>query len=126
MTGTKGEIVVTGFRDEFEQSLSDPHRVTLFNADNPEGRDCSPPRTAGGLTGYPASFGYEIRDFADCILLGSPAAKPLAADCDVPRTQPEHSLGEMKTALALYKSAESGMWETVWEKSISTESVSRL
>jgi predicted dehydrogenase len=116
ITGTRGEIIVTGFRDEFEQALSDPHRVILFSADHPEGLDCSPPIPAAGITGYPASFGYEIRDFAQCILVGSSLAKPRAADRDTPRTQAEHSLGEMKTALALYKSAETGVWETVWEE----------
>ena len=71
--------------------------------------------SSAGITGYPASFGYEIRDFAHCILLGSSPAKPRAADRDTPRTQAEHSLGEMRTALALYKSALTGVWEPVWE-----------
>ena len=116
MTGTKGEIVVTGFRDELAEALSDPNRVTLFNADNPQGLDCSPPIPDAGITGYPASFGYEIRDFSDSILVGSEAAKPGAADRDTPRTQAAHSLGEMRTALAMYRSAETGAWESVWKE----------
>lgn len=30
------------------------------------------------------------------------------------KSQPEHSLGEMRTAHALYRSVESGQWESVW------------
>ncbi len=51
----------------------------------------------------PASFGYELRDFSRAVLEG----KTLAAS-------PEYSLGELRTALAIYRSAESGQWEKVW------------
>ena len=116
VTGTEGELLITGFRDELEESLSDPHRVTLFNAEHPDGLDCSPAASGAG-TGYPASFGYEILDFAKCVLVGdgSRAARPRAAERDARRSQAEHSLGEMRTALALYRSAASGAWESVWE-----------
>ena len=54
--------------------------------------------------GYTASFGPEIADFAAAILDG----KTLAAG-------PEYALGELRTALAIYRSAESGKWESVWD-----------
>ncbi|MDP6054968.1 MAG: hypothetical protein QF879_21730, partial [Candidatus Latescibacteria bacterium] len=53
--------------------------------------------------GYLDSFGLELADFAAAILDG----QPLAAG-------PEQALGELRTALALYRSAESGRWEQVW------------
>ena len=50
-----------------------------------------------------ASFGYELHDFSRAVLEG----KPLEAG-------PEYSLGELRTALAIYRSAESKQWEKVW------------
>ena len=47
-------------------------------------------------------YGAELRDFRLAVLEG----KPLDA-------APEHSLGELRTALAMYRSAES-RWEKVW------------
>ena len=46
------------------------------------------------------------------MLHGESLAVPTAAPG---RSQAEHSLGEMRTALALYRSAESGQWESVWD-----------
>ena len=54
--------------------------------------------------GYTASFGGELADFAEAIL----DDKPLAAE-------PEFALGELRTALALYRSAETRHWEKVWQ-----------
>jgi len=50
------------------------------------------------------SFGYELHDFSLAVLEG----KTLAAG-------PEYSLGELRTALAIYRSAETRQWEKVWD-----------
>ena len=55
------------------------------------------------IKGYPQSFGPELADFAAAVLDGA----ALAAG-------PEQALGELRTALAIYRSAESGRWEKVW------------
>ncbi len=49
------------------------------------------------------SFGHELNDFASAVLHGSPL-----------QAEPEDSLGELRTALAMYRSAESRQWESVW------------
>ena len=49
------------------------------------------------------SFGHELNDFASAVLRGSPL-----------QAEPEDSLGELRTALAMYRSAESRQWESVW------------
>jgi predicted dehydrogenase len=54
--------------------------------------------------GYAKSFGPELADFSHVLLDG---AEPAAG--------PEDSLGELRTALALYRAAQSGCWESVWE-----------
>lgn len=53
--------------------------------------------------GYLSSYPGEFVDFAAAVLDGVP-----------PAASAEHSLGELYTALALYRSAESGRWEPVW------------
>ena len=51
--------------------------------------------------------GKVIEDFAHCVLSGrTPAAG--AAD----------SLAELRTALAIYKSAQTGKWENVWDAAL--------
>jgi len=47
---------------------------------------------------------WRITDFEQAVLDG----KPLAAG-------PEVSLGELRTALAIYRSAKTRQWEKVWE-----------
>lgn len=89
ITGSKGEIIIEG---GFEGGL------LLYNHENRAGR-----RVAAPL-GYAKSFGPEIDDFSNAALDGA----ALAAG-------PQHSLGELRTALALYRSAESGQWEKVWD-----------
>ena len=54
--------------------------------------------------GYPKSFGGEMKDFAAAV----PDGTPLKAG-------PEVSLGELRTALAIYRSAQTGAWESVWD-----------
>ncbi|MEM7533613.1 MAG: Gfo/Idh/MocA family oxidoreductase [Chloroflexota bacterium] len=88
ITGTKGEIII---EDGFEG------RLMLFNAENCEGL------AVGRQAGYAKSFGPELKDFSDVVLDRIP-----------PAAGPEHSLGELRTALAIYRSAESGQWEPVW------------
>lgn len=89
ITGTKGELTINAGLDGAE--------LWLWDADNPKGKKlfASP--------GYTESFGPEIADFAAAILDG----KTLAAG-------PEQALGELRAALAIYRSAESGQWEQVW------------
>ena len=53
--------------------------------------------------GYARSFGPELNDFAEAVLRG----KPLEAG-------PEQAIGELRTALAIYRSVESRGWEKVW------------
>ena len=53
--------------------------------------------------GYASSFGPELADFAQAVLDGAPL-----------QAGPEESLGELRTALAIYRSAASGAWEEVW------------
>jgi UDP-N-acetyl-2-amino-2-deoxyglucuronate dehydrogenase len=58
----------------------------------------------GERGGYLASYEGEWTDFAAAVLDGAPPAVP-----------PEYALGELRTALAMYRSAETRRWETVWE-----------
>jgi UDP-N-acetyl-2-amino-2-deoxyglucuronate dehydrogenase len=88
ITGTRGELTIdTGFEGA----------LRLFDAEHREGKLLMQPK------GYPQSFGPELADFAAAVLDG----KVLAAG-------PEQSLGELRTALAIYRSAASGSWEKVW------------
>ena len=56
------------------------------------------------MQGYAKSFAPELLDFARAVLDG----KPLEAG-------PEYSLGELRVALAIYRSAETKKWEPVWD-----------
>jgi predicted dehydrogenase len=85
LTGTAGEIVI------------DATEVRLVPATGGAG-------TVVGESGYLASYAGEWRDFEAAVLDGT----PLAAG-------PESSLGELRGALAMYRSAASGRWERVWD-----------
>ena len=87
VTGTRGEI-----------TIERPGRVVLWDAAHPEGR------TVGEVGGYLRSYPGEFADFAAAVLEG----RPLAAG-------PEAAIGELRVALALYRSAESRRWEPVWD-----------
>jgi hypothetical protein len=50
------------------------------------------------------SYGAELKDFSEVVLDGTTMAAP-----------PEFSLGEFRTAKAMYRSVDSGHWEKVWE-----------
>lgn len=85
ITGTRGEITVER-----------PGRVILWDAEHRDGRQ------VGEVGGYLRSYPGEFADFAAAVLDGS----PLAAG-------PEVALGELRVALALYRSVESRRWEPV-------------
>jgi predicted dehydrogenase len=86
ITGTKGELTIEGIG-----------RVKLYDGTEPRG-------TVVGNGNYLQSYEGELADFAAVVLDGvAPAAAP------------EQSLGELRTALAMYRSAESERWESVWE-----------
>ena len=89
VTGSLGEIVI-------ESGMEGTLR--LYDAEHREGRAIGEPQ------GYVRSFYGELADFAAAVLDGK-----------APEAGPEHSLGELRTALAMYRSVESGRWEKVWE-----------
>jgi predicted dehydrogenase len=85
ITGTKGELVIEGIG-----------RVKLYDGTEPRG-------TVVGQGNYLQSYEGELADFAAVVLDGvAPAATA------------EHSLGELRAALAMYRSAETNRWEKVW------------
>jgi len=86
LTGERGEILIER-----------PGRVVLFDATGPAGRQ------VGEVGGYLRSYPGEFADFAAAVLTG----RALAAG-------PESALGELRVALALYRSTRSGAWEKVW------------
>ena len=89
VSGTEGELVMDGVFDG---------GLTVYSPASPEGRLVAEPR------GWAKSFGPEIADFESAVLHG----KPLEAG-------PEETLAELRTALAMYRSAKSGQWEKVWD-----------
>ena len=88
VTGTRGEILVDG---KMEGGMR------LFDDSHPSGLEVLTPQ------GYAKSFGGELEDFCHAVLEGG----QLSAG-------PEEALGELRTALAVYRSASSGRWEKVW------------
>ena len=90
ITGTSGEITIDGLG-----------YATVFDADHRRGRP------EGEPGGYMKSYAGEFEDFAAAVLDG----RPLAAG-------PEVALGELRTALALYRSAETRSWEKLWDPEV--------
>ena len=90
ITGTAGEIIIEHGQEG---------RLLLFNESNPDGKE-----VMRAFPGKVDSFGAELHDFSLAVLDG----KPLEAE-------PAFSLGEMRTALALYRSIASRRWEKVWD-----------
>lgn len=86
ITGTKGELTIEGIG-----------RVKLYDGTEPRG-------TVVGTGNYLQSYEGELTDFAAVVLDG---VTPVAG--------PEQSLGELRAALAKYRSAETDRWESVWE-----------
>ena len=87
VTGTRGEI-----------TIERPGRVVVWDAEHRDGRQI------GEVGGYQRSYPGEFADFAAAVLDG----RPLAAGAEV-------AIGELRVALALYRSAETRRWEKVWE-----------
>jgi predicted dehydrogenase len=83
VTGTTGELVVDGAE------------VRLYDATGGAG-------TVVGRSDYLASYEGEWRDFESAVLDGTPLA-----------ASPEYGVGELRAALAMYRSSESRQWEPV-------------
>ncbi|MCY3919249.1 MAG: Gfo/Idh/MocA family oxidoreductase [Chloroflexi bacterium] len=88
ITGTAGEIV---------SERGGPGRLLLYDAAHPDGEV-----VLDSLDGRRDAFGVELDEFSRAVLHGA----PLTAG-------PADSLGELRTALAIYRSALSGGWERV-------------
>ena len=89
ITGSAGEITIDGGFDGGIRVYDNAHRDGL-QVMEPEG--------------YAKSFGPELADFAGAVLEG----RQLQAG-------PREALGELRTVLAIYRSAASGAWEKVFE-----------
>ena len=90
VTGTKGELVMERGRDG---------RLLLYNGEHPGGLE-----VMSAFEGKAASYGAELHDFSCAVLDGTELA-----------AAPAFSLGELRTALAMYRSVASGRWEKVWD-----------
>ncbi len=90
VTGTLGELVSERGRDG---------GMTLYNSDHPDGL-----RVADGFPGRADAYGFELHDFSLAVLEGK-----------APEAEAAHSLGEFRTAQAMYRSAQSKRWEKVWD-----------
>ena len=88
ITGTAGEIV---------SERRGAGRLLLYDAAHPDGDV-----VLDSLDGRRDAFGVELDEFSRAVLHGA----PLTAG-------PADSLGELRTALAIYRSARSGGWEPV-------------
>jgi predicted dehydrogenase len=86
LTGTRGEVT-------FDAS----GQVKLFDGSDWKGTNVGEPG------GYWKSYEGEWLDFASAVLHGTPPAVPA-----------EYALGELRLALAMYRSAETKRWERVW------------
>ena len=89
ITGTKGEIVIERGREG---------RLMLYNEDHPTGKN-----VMSAFESKAASYGVELADFASFVLDDIALAAP-----------PECALGELRTAIAMYRSVSTGRWEKVW------------
>jgi predicted dehydrogenase len=88
VTGTEGILVVEKGREG---------RVMLYSKEYPAGVE-----VLSADEKKASAFGLELADFARAVLEGI----PLIAG-------PEESLGELRTALAIYRSAKNHQWERV-------------
>jgi predicted dehydrogenase len=86
VTGTRGEITVEG-----------SGWVKLWDGREPRGTK------VGEQGGYLQSYEGEWHDFVRAVRDGTP-----------PAATAEDALGELRLALAMYRSAQSGRWEDVW------------
>jgi predicted dehydrogenase len=83
--GSRGELVIDVLG-----------RVKLYDGSDPRG-------TVVGQGGYRQSYEHQIAAFEAAVLDGVS-----------PTVGAEFSLGELRAALAMYRSAASGRWEAVW------------
>ena len=89
ITGTKGEIVIERGREG---------RLMIYDDDRPDGKNIM-----SAFESKAASYGVELADFANFVLDDTPLA-----------AEPEYALGELRTAIAMYRSVSTGRWEKVW------------
>jgi len=94
--GRQDMFRISGSRGEILIGLG----VMLYDAEHPGGRRVREDEPQGYLLSYAGQF----RDFARAVRTGTP-----------PEAGPEVSLGELRTALAMERSAASGRWQEVWE-----------
>jgi predicted dehydrogenase len=85
ITGTTGEIVIEA-----------GGRVKLYDGSEPRG-------IVVGTGNYLQSYEHQLAAFEAAVLDGQPAP-----------VSPEYALGELRGALAMYRSADSRRWEAVW------------
>jgi predicted dehydrogenase len=85
VTGSGGELVVEAFG-----------AVRLFDGSDPKG-------VVIAEGNYFQSYAGQIADFEAAVLDGRAPAAPA-----------EYAMGELRGALAMYRSAESRQWEPVW------------
>ncbi len=88
---------ITGAAGEIVSERGGPGRLLLYDAAHPDGEV-----VLDSLDGRRDAFGVELDEFSRAVLHGA----PLTAG-------PADSLGELRTALAIYRSARSGGWERV-------------
>ena len=89
ITGTAGELVIERGREG---------RLVLFDGEHPEGK-----MIMELFPGKVDSYGFELHDFSLAVLHGTPL-----------QASAQYSLGELRTALAMYRSVESRRWVKVW------------
>ena len=87
VTGTRGELTIEG-----------SGWVKLYDGSEWRGTKL------GEQGGYLRSYELELADFANVVLHGT-----------APAATAEYALGELRLALAMYRSAETKQWERVWE-----------
>ena len=96
--GPTEDFRVTGSHGELVIERGPGGQLKLFNTDYPDGLD-----VMDSYQGKVDSYGMELHDFSCAVLDGSPLS-----------AEPEFALGELRTALAIYRSVQSGSWESVW------------
>ena len=109
--GILGDGACVGAVEEFRVTGTDGELSIERSANGTGGRvvkyvrehDSGVVLMTGVAQGRRDSFGHQLNDFANAVLHGI-----------APQARPEESLGELRTALAMYRSAESRHWESVW------------